>query len=85
MSSYSKLDKHLAKCSHCYLSIRLKCPVCGLNKIPRHCKIYKSPSSLWWHIQQEHGDFNNRKFSKPQVLEVLNKIVVALEWGMIPN
>ncbi|QMU53785.1 MAG: hypothetical protein GKS07_01975 [Nitrosopumilus sp.] len=87
MSNDKQLDKDrkAAYCSQCYDNIRLQCPACRLSKIPRHCKIYKNPASLWWHIKQEHDDFVYSEFSCDDVLVVLNNMTKAIKWGIIPN
>ncbi len=77
-------DRQPAYCSQCYFPIRLRCPVCLLTEIPRHCRIYKNLASLWWHIKQEHGEFTYSKLCYHDVLEVLNNLTKAVKWGIIP-
>ena len=87
MSYQSQLDKDrvTAYCSQCYKKIRLQCPECvNTKKIKRQCRIYKTPASLWWHIKVDHGYFANSQFNTNDVCKVLNNIVKAITWGMIP-
>jgi len=86
MTYTKRLHKdRVAYCSQCYDDIRLRCPVCLLTSIPRHCKIYKNLASLWWHLKQEHSDFFYSQFSSDDVLDVLNNMSKAIKWGIIPN
>ena len=80
----SLLKSQVALCSKCYTEIRLKCPVCLLDNIPRHCKIYKNPSSLWYHITQNHGKFERLEFSSNEVMQALNGLSLAVKWGVLP-
>ena len=74
-----------AYCSQCYDSIRLRCPICLLTKIPRHCKIYKNTAALWWHIRQDHDNFACSQFDTDEVRQVLNAITTAMQWGILVN
>ncbi len=86
MTYQKRLHKHRpAHCSQCYVKIHLRCPVCLLTKIPRHCKIYKNTASLWWHLKQEHDEFIYAQFSSDDVLDVLNGLTKAIQWGIILN
>jgi len=84
MTCQKRLHKHrVAFCSQCYDKIRLKCPVCLLTKNPRHCKIYKNTAALWWHLQQQHGEFVYLQFTTDDILDVLNGLTKAIQWGII--
>lgn len=83
MTYQKRLHKHrVAYCSQCYDDIRIRCPVCLLTKVPRHCKIYKNTAALWWHLQ-EHGEFGYSQFTTDDVCVVLNSLVKAIHWGII--
>jgi len=75
----------VAYCSQNYTKTRLQCPVCLLTRIPRKCKIYKNLAGLWWHLKQDHKDFVFSQFSSDDVLDVLNNVTKAINWGIIPN
>ena len=75
----------VAYCSQCYTDIRLQCPACLLTKIPRHCKIFKNPAALWWHLRRDHTDFVCSQFSSDDVCEVLNNLTKAIRWGIVLN
>ena len=69
--------------SHNYTKIRIKCPECvRLNKVTRHCKVYKSLSGLWWHFKLEHGDVYNLDFDTNEFVEILRKVSKAVKLGM---
>ncbi len=76
-------DRVVAHCSQCYDKIRLKCPVCLIEKNTRFCKIYKNTSSLWWHIKHEHNDFVTSDFDIDELCHTLNEITRAIKWGII--
>lgn len=83
-----KKDEQLHKyrvvyASQCYSKTKLKCPVCLLDKIPRHCKIYKSPAALYWHIKTEHGEFVFKEFGTDDIICALNGVTRAIQWGML--
>ena len=85
MTYHKRVNKYrvVAHCSQCYIEIRLQCPCCLLEKIPRHCKIYKNTAALWWHLKQEHGKFVYSQFTTDDVLDVLNGLTKAIQWGII--
>ena len=84
MTLHSPIHKdRVAYCSQNYDDIRLHCPVCLINKIPRHCKIHKNLASLWWHIKREHKGFVYSQFDYDDVLTVLNGVTRAIQWGII--
>ena len=78
-------DREIAYCSQCYDPIRLQCPFCLLEKISRHCKVYKNTAALWWHIKQIHNDSVTSGFDMNTVLGALNGISRATQWGMLKN
>ena len=80
MTNTQRLHKHrpIVYCSQCYDDIRIRCPVCLLTKVPRHCKIYKNTAALWWHLVQDHGKFVYSQFSSDDVCIVLNNLVKAI-------
>ncbi len=73
----------VAYCSQNYTEIRLQCPFCLLEQIPRHCKIYKNTAALWWHIRQQHNHFATSSFDMDSVLCALNGVTRAIQWGII--
>ncbi len=77
--------KEKIHCARCTKKVRLRCPICLLDTIPRNCKVRKSPSSLHAHLQREHRDFENYYFSVRDIIDSLNGIAFALETGMMPN
>jgi len=56
-----------------------------LEKIPRHCKIYKNAAALWWHIRQQHNNSATSNFDMNAVLDALNGVTRAMQWGIIVN
>jgi hypothetical protein len=65
--------------------IRAKCPIC-LSKISsKHCKVFKSPSSLWHHLKREHTDYDFTSFenSVEKMNIILENLSIAKNWGMI--
>ncbi|MDH3735538.1 MAG: hypothetical protein OEQ94_00780 [Nitrosopumilus sp.] len=86
MTCQKQLHKdRAAYCSQCYDNIRLRCPFCLLEKIPRHCKIYKNAAALWWHIRQQHNNSATSNFDMNAVLDALNGVTRAMQWGIIVN
>jgi len=84
MTYLKRLHKdRAAYCSQCYNEIRLRCPVCLLEQIPRRCKIYKNTAALWWHIRQRHNHFATSSFDMDSVLYALNGVTRAIQWGII--
>jgi len=73
----------VAYCSQNYTEIRLQCPFCLLEQIPRRCKIYKNTAALWWHIRQQHDHFATSSFDMDSVLYALNGVTRAIQWGII--
>ena len=45
------------------------------NKISRHCKIYKTPASLHYHLKQEHSEFVSVDLNYDDVVEEMNEKV----------
>lgn len=78
-------DRQIAYCSQYYDPIRLQCPFCLLEKIPRHCKVYKNTAALWWHIKQYHNDSVTSGFDMYAVLDALNGIALAMKWSIVVN
>ena len=86
MSYNDLIDKDRAYASQCNIRVRWYCSVCVLQtKLKKHCKIYKTPASWWWHIKHDHGKFVNRKFSFDDLRVVSNNLVKALEWEIISD
>ena len=66
--------------------IRVKCPECmRITKSPRQCKIFKKLPGLWWHIKQEHEPISNLQFNTNDIIDVLNGLSRAQQWGMISD
>ncbi len=86
MSNDSEIDKGRLYFTQNNSSIRLRCPECvRAKKILRHCRIFKNLPSLWWHIKGDHGYFSNLQFKTDDVIEILNAVSKANEWGIIPS
>ena len=83
MKKNSPIHKHRVLASQCYCKAKLKCPVCRKHKISRHCKVFKSPAALWWHIKREHGNFAFKEFTTADVIDALNGVTRALQWGIL--
>ena len=86
MTCQKRLHKdRVAYCSQYYDDIRLQCPFCLFEKIARHCKIYKNTAALWWHIKHHHNNSVTSSFDMYAVLDTLNGITRAMQWGIIVN
>ena len=84
MSKIKHVDKHRPSiCSQSHISCRWYCPVCRLTKVPRQCKVYKTPAALWRHLRLDHGEFAYVQFNSDDVYETLNVFTKGLKWGMI--
>ena len=86
MSHGDKIDKDRLYFTQNNKPIRLRCPECiRTTKSPRHCKIFKNPAALWWHLRQDHGKFVYSQFSSDDICEVLNNLTKAIRWGIVLN
>ena len=84
MSKTKVVNKHRkAYCSQNYDFIKLKCPICLLDTIPRNCRIYKNLAGLWWHIKQNHDGFVCSEYDVNDILDVLNSLDRAIKWGIV--
>ena len=83
-------EKPIVKDRRAYFSqnnspFKVRCPECVRTKSLRHCKIYKNLPAVWWHIKQEHGNISNLVFNTNDIIDVLNALDKALQWGMLPD
>ncbi|MCH7560320.1 MAG: hypothetical protein IIC67_02945 [Thaumarchaeota archaeon] len=86
MSYDDKIDKDRLYFTQNNKLIRLHCPECvRTTKLLRHCKIFKNLPGLWWHIKSEHGYISNLLFTTEDIVEILNAISKAKDFGIIPE
>lgn len=86
MSYNDKIDKDRLFFTQNNKPIRLRCPECVRTiKSPRHCKIFKNLPGLWWHIKRGHGYISNLLFTTEGIVEILNAISKAKDFGIIPE
>jgi len=86
MSYDDNIDKDRLYFTQNNKPIRLRCPECvRITKSLRHCKIFKNLPGLWWHIKRGHGHISNLLFNTEGIIEILNAISKAKDFGIIPE
>jgi len=86
MSHGDRIDKDRLFFTQNNKPMRLRCPECVRTmKSPRHCRIFKNLPALWWHIKRGHGYISNLLFTTEGIVEILNAISKAKDFGIIPE
>ena len=77
ISKNIQLDKaRVLRCRTDKTKFRTVCPKCKKNG---HSKLFNSPENLWRHLYQSHSFDKNYEPSISHVIEVLEKISIALK------